>query len=242
MLAISIHAPPRGATVAAVVDALSVLFQFTPLREGRPFADLLGSARRLFQFTPLREGRRAFSSILHPDGRNISIHAPPRGATKIMAEYTAAAAQFQFTPLREGRPIGKVIEQPGSLFQFTPLREGRPSPSANGRKRKYFNSRPSARGDQKLRKGMCWHTKFQFTPLREGRRCFFPLQPFCHLISIHAPPRGATETKFSQLIGMYFNSRPSARGDFETKFSQLIGMYFNSRPSARGDERHLLAL
>ena len=77
----------------------------------------------------------------------------------------------------------------------------------------YFNSRPSARGDEKrprlsacsmrfqftpLREGRLvlirksrWNGRFQFTPLREGRRCKFTLLPF----------------------SAYFNSRPSARGD-----------------------------
>ena len=33
---ISIHAPPRGATEAAPQHRYLFLFQFTPLREGRP--------------------------------------------------------------------------------------------------------------------------------------------------------------------------------------------------------------
>ena len=33
---------------------------------------------------------------------------------------------------------------------------------------------------------------FQFTPLREGRRCAVLRQISLRLISIHAPPRGAT--------------------------------------------------
>ena len=32
---ISIHAPPRGATLAAALDGQKMKFQFTPLREGR---------------------------------------------------------------------------------------------------------------------------------------------------------------------------------------------------------------
>ena len=54
-------------------------------------------------------------------------------------------------------------------FQFTPLREGR----------------------QAARPGTADDTRFQFTPLREGRPATeAKLQPW--LISIHAPPRGAT--------------------------------------------------
>ena len=78
-----------------------------------------------------------------------------------------------------------------ALFQFTPLREGRLSHVlSEWRPRGYFNSRPSARGDQMevirlsvmlfqftpLREGRhqqlvldCCQAPFQFTPLREGR-------------------------------------------------------------------------
>ena len=77
-----------------------------------------------------------------------------------------------------------------------------------------FNSRPSARGDQTtsglrtaeifqftpLREGRrlqveqnSLNTLFQFTPLREGRLVCTALHPLPPLISIHAPPRGATE-------------------------------------------------
>ena len=100
----------------------------------------------------------------------ISIHAPPRGATGDLPikDYLA---EFQFTPLREGRHaqgnfIAEVI-----AFQFTPLREGRPTPPTAALSRRYFNSRPSARGDQEERTGFVIDN-----------------------ISIHAPPRGATAT------------------------------------------------
>ena len=78
------------------------------------------------------------------------------------------------------------------LFQFTPLREGRLAPrSAISRRTRYFNSRPSARGDARLMQSIT-----------------------LSLISIHAPPRGATP-RCSALYaaGLHFNSRPSARGD-----------------------------
>ena len=54
-------------------------FQFTPLREGRPSSDAHAPRRRPFQFTPLREGRPA--AAFSDSRKQISIHAPPRGAT-----------------------------------------------------------------------------------------------------------------------------------------------------------------
>ena len=54
----------------------------------------------VFQFTPLREGRPLLKSLIRV--WSISIHAPPRGATE-KQEGLKAFTTFQFTPLREGR-------------------------------------------------------------------------------------------------------------------------------------------
>ncbi len=120
--------------------------------------------------------------------------------------------------------------------QFTPLREGR----------------RDAQAVRRLR------TQFQFTPLREGRLDARPPDYVPELISIHAPPRGATAGSRPQPARRgYFNSRPSARGDTISTFLPSctpVGQYtprregrphifsrwrvnahFNSRPSARGD-------
>ena len=59
----------------------ALIFQFTPLREGRQPERVLTSLTFTFQFTPLREGRPRPPS---------SWKTPKR---------------FQFTPLREGRPF-----------------------------------------------------------------------------------------------------------------------------------------
>ena len=55
---ISIHAPPRGATRLRMAGRTGEKFQFTPLREGRPFRPCDQPCATAFQFTPLREGRR----------------------------------------------------------------------------------------------------------------------------------------------------------------------------------------
>ena len=163
---ISIHAPPRGATQPSTSPPKRASFQFTPLREGRPFlfvavfglshfnsrpsarGDLCMEGRKelehLFQFTPLREGRRSRLSSV--------------GELK----------NFNSRPSARGDNL-KNTQVDNSKFQFTPLREGR-------------------------RLSVLWRVypnRFQFTPLREGRLldCSL-LQPPC--ISIHAPPRGAT--------------------------------------------------
>ena len=101
-LDISIHAPPRGATVEIAKECAEYEFQFTPLREGRLTNFLHRNMMKLFQFTPLREGRQFEKS-------------PGKGYQLL----------FQFTPLREGRPLPLWKLYPFREFQFTPLREGR---------------------------------------------------------------------------------------------------------------------
>ena len=164
---ISIHAPPRGATMPnpsptprqhfnsrpsargdlmARVFEPDGVFQFTPLREGRPSASKIPLALILFQFTPLREGRqipsmnatrRGFLFQFTPlrEGRrakgealqkpiNISIHAPPRGAT---ANQQTALMQQLISIHAPPRGATVTIPSPNAArkFQFTPLREGR---------------------------------------------------------------------------------------------------------------------
>ena len=114
--AISIHAPPRGATSAHTMRWSTALFQFTPLREGRPYASREAAAAIEFQFTPLREGH--FNSRPSARGDVLAILG-------IVTDPT-----FQFTPLREGRQQAELLAMHGIEFQFTPLREGRPLPQA----------------------------------------------------------------------------------------------------------------
>ena len=164
------------------------LFQFTPLREGRPSGQQKRQQPADFNSRPSARGDRRpawsrdpapyFNS--RPSARGdtllvcnritveISIHAPPRGATNRESEKGFGKA-FQFTPLREGRHKAFVDKFKPKLFQFTPLREGRLFPVGN-----YFT--PDV---------------FQFTPLREGRR----------------------QEGWRNLWNRNFNSRPSARGD-----------------------------
>ena len=144
--------------------------------------------------------------------KSISIHAPPRGATSIRAGCTSSASAFQFTPLREGRLDDVMNALKPILFQFTPLREGRHVSDEGVRVHFYFNSRPSARGD--------------LMPFRH-----FP----CLSISIHAPPRGATAHRpAAQAELHYFNSRPSARGDLKCLITGCAHLAISIHAPPRG--------
>ena len=169
-----------------------------------------------------------------PYNEFISIHAPPRGATSDEEELIIRS-RFQFTPLREGRhstflrypahvhisihapPRGATFGENDiaeiETFQFTPLREGRPGGVRQTADASNFNSRPSARGDSNRRAG---HTARQISihaPPRGATEEFERRDPAA-FISIHAPPRGATARWITiKKTRRNFNSRPSARGD-----------------------------
>ena len=121
-LRISIHAPPRGATTWTAAGTLRRSFQFTPLREGRPPPESLYIAGTYFNSRPSargdggirapRPGRLHFNS--RPSARgdcadvrdgavtDISIHAPPRGATSQRQMGLTTSVDFNSRPSARG--------------------------------------------------------------------------------------------------------------------------------------------
>ena len=169
-LAISIHAPPRGATAITRWSSTSRdYFNSRPSARGDGVEPVYGEWILTFQFTPLREGRLEEISDKMGALWNISIHAPPRGATRKSCERQlpvyfnsrpsargdAGTAMVHIVPhyfnsrpsARGDGSVAKRSRRQTTLFQFTPLREGRRKPKTRKRK----------------------DGKFQFTPLREGR-------------------------------------------------------------------------
>ena len=164
---ISIHAPPRGATAISCGSEKIVLFQFTPLREGRQERRERLPNRKNFNSRPSARGDGNRVTAL--TSYFISIHAPPRGATRRSA-FAESANVFQFTPLREGRRLGlSALACLPYISIHAPPRGATQPRNRQARCSAHFNSRPSARGDRFARqRGQALH------------------------ISIHAPPRGAT--------------------------------------------------
>ena len=167
---ISIHAPPRGATVElSAITGLPYISIHAPPR-GATIHPRHVLDPEQFQFTPLREGRLPAPEVADaPEG--ISIHAPPRGATSVGVSVLEIPTSFQFTPLREGR----------RLYPPIPLIH-----------QMHFNSRPSARGDRRLSVSSLrlMSISIHAPPRGATLRQYNPLCLGC--ISIHAPPRGAT--------------------------------------------------
>ena len=209
---ISIHAPPRGATMFMGMAApRRSNFNSRPSARGDGRVVFLSFVAFHFNSRPSARGDGVPASLA-AQRRRISIHAPPRGATFTAPTVNGRIAIFQFTPLREGRPRAPARQAACTLFQFTPLREGRQGLSVpyhtstsisihapprgathrapdSGRLAGHFNSRPSARGDVRAAsrgRGLC--------------------------ISIHAPPRGATFVAFRQRLPCKFQFTPLREG------------------------------
>ena len=121
-----------------------------------------------FQFTPLREGRRAsdgqcaisadFNS--RPSARGDPPPRPPSGACCYFNSRPSARGDLTSKGMQEKLAISIHAPPRGATcfpicwnccrtFQFTPLREGRRRAGRAAGAPRYFNSRPSARGDSK---------------------------------------------------------------------------------------------
>ena len=123
----------------------------------------------LFQFTPLREGRRAsVVGVVCADA--ISIHAPPRGATRAVMPPITVTVYFNSRPSARGDMISVALRSSTSLFQFTPLREGRRVLHTLSFLRRVISIHAPPRGATPCRRAPSGVGLFQFTPLREGRR------------------------------------------------------------------------
>ncbi len=78
---------------------------------------------------------------------------------------------FQFTPLREGRQARRCLNSTAKYFNSRPSARGdAPDTHSTESSKGNFNSRPSARGDYDKAEEIVNVITFQFTPLREGRR------------------------------------------------------------------------
>ena len=144
-------------------------FQFTPLREGRRCFAASRSGRSYFNSRPSARG--------DPDRRTASCHRShfnsrpsARGDRSRADALLTLGRDFNSRPSARGDRPAPSADQHHQPFQFTPLREGRRGCPHDAQRGLDFNSRPSARGDSGSADALItWH-----------------------LISIHAPPRGAT--------------------------------------------------
>ena len=142
---ISIHAPPRGATTCTYIHLVVPKFQFTPLREGRPFRPTARASSTYFNSRPSARGDSA--STASGAYADISIHAPPRGATR-KGVHVVGVQQISI----HAPPRGATIPYYNAQQTAMPISIHAPP-----------------RGATKLFAALKVTAEFQFTPLREGR-------------------------------------------------------------------------
>ncbi len=119
-------------------------------------------------------------------------------------------------PLREGQPIFRASFTMTAMFQVMPLREGQQNTG-------FLNA--SSR-------------RFQVMPLREGQPCRGGYVLVFHLVSSHAPTRGATLV-FSKKHGIKsFQVMPLREGQPKRRQKILYPICFKSCPYARGNEKN----
>ena len=198
----------------APMFTLPTNFNSRPCERGDKFAVPDMPTEYLFQFTPLREGRRG--RLRRGNGRRqISIHAPARGATQGAERTEQMSFMSIHAPARgaTGRP--RATRARAWVFQFTPLREGRPGLGGAAKRLLYFNSRPCERGDPCRWGDTLPTSQFQFTPLREGRPVGYGFL-MSQLLEFQFTPLREGRLAGICIKGgkdLYFNSRPCERGD-----------------------------
>ena len=140
----------------------------------------------------------------------ISIHAPPRGATRPFQDFFDLFFDFNSRPSARGDLNPPPLRAAAPLFQFTPLREGRLLACWRSDAQEYFNSRPSARGDNQHQHQHRPQAISIHAPPR-GATGIFGSRGQCPRISIHAPPRGAT-AKDMQFLQIFCSTLTNQHG------------------------------
>ena len=169
--------------------------------------------------------------------RKVFLQRKQRMKTRLLTFFPESQQARQFTPLREGRrPCPHQHCSRSCYFNSRPSARGDRIFSVLAGILVYFNSRPSARGDSPPPSPPRWTPYFNSRPSARGDARCPRMKKEPDVISIHAPPRGATRPVFDgDCRAVHFNSRPSARGDGAAFSPRCRGTNFNSRPSARGD-------
>ena len=123
---ISIHAPTRGATPCRQKKSSMQIFQSTLPRGERPSAERLGGV--LWDFNPRsHEGSDLLWSGYRTKLRDISIHAPTRGATSISSVTDPVFIISIHAPTRGATVSYLSQQQHTEEFQSTLPRGERPS-------------------------------------------------------------------------------------------------------------------
>ena len=119
---------------------------------------------------------------------------------------------FNSRPSARGDTPAELPNAPPAHFNSRPSARGDVPGALNLVGSNNFNSRPSARGDDVSPDSEGKLYIFQFTPLREGRRVLITSNECIERISIHAPPRGATDVQQEAAKPTAFQFTPLREG------------------------------
>ena len=141
-------------------------------------------------FAAEAEDENAAADLLSRKPAATPIHAPPRGATLCLPALPSITAYFNSRPSARGDlSVGDASQGYDANFNSRPSARGDSSVHGLHKVHDNFNSRPSARGD-------AVHQQYART--------------IC--ISIHAPPRGATEKQIKFAADLRFQFTPLREG------------------------------
>ena len=189
-----------------------LLFQSTPLREGRPSTRLKPWApMRVSIHAPARGatfiGERPFARRF-----SVSIHAPARGATRRRL-FGASSRQVSIhAPARGATSRPPLLGGGGVCFNPRPCARGDIRAGLTGAVAPSFNPRPCARGDLIVGEAQLLVGRFNPRPCARGD--------------------GQRERFWSCSCG--FNPRPCARGDSARGFQGAKDEQFQSTPLREG--------
>ena len=252
---ISILAPARGATIELLHGFNLILFQFSPLREGRrseprypqychsyfnsrpcergdaKYMDDLGIS--LFQFSPLREGRQR--ADFHSNRVwHISILAPARGATRKILSLSSATNYFNSRPCERGDNVHAVYFSIPAQFQFSPLREGRPMPESQPETFSQFQFSPLREGRHTVIENAKRAYQFQFSPLREGRQAMGKAMLLDSPFQFSPLREGRLLDVFATVIPRLFQFSPLREGRPRERTQLRGGFQFQFSPLREG--------
>ena len=187
-----------------------------------------------FQFTPLREGRRLTPDEMGELTDYFNSRPSARGDAGRECRCTASILYFNSRPSARGDQADDMRARLYAISIHAPPRGATLLHRSPSFLPGNFNSRPSARGDCESERRSGSHSDFNSRPSARGDGAGKVIGE-CRIISIHAPPRGATRTTRRSLYADVFQFTPLREGRPSTGNPAVQCQYFNSRPSARGD-------
>ncbi len=212
---VSIHAPPRGATGHRYEIRMDPAFRSTRPRGAR--RRFVGQRRGLMSFDPRAPAGRDGLQLHENVGGRLSIHAPPRGATR-RHRHRLAAKAFRSTRPRGARLVGEMRLALLHFFRSTRPRGARQAPGRTRDGARAFDPRAPAGRDMSY--------------AQSYREAFGEL-------SIHAPPRGATCELVppSPAHDLFRSTRPRGARHHPVSVPRIASVFRSTRP--RGARRRI---